>query len=81
MDFRESDIKKSDFKQMDLKVIDFKEKIKMDFKKITVKQVIKQTRTIKAPGVDGIPAVYRHGGIQIAKHLLKLYKVYNSDRF
>ena len=53
----------------------------MDFKKITVKQVIKQTRTIKAPGVDGIPAVYRHGGIQIAKHLLKLYKVYNSNGF
>lgn len=41
-----------------------------------VQQAIKQTRTGKAPGVDGIPAeVYRHGGIQIAKQLLKLYKV------
>ena len=41
-----------------------------------VQRAIKQTRTGKAPGCDGIPAeIYRHGGIHLAKELSKLFKI------
>ena len=36
-------------------------------------RAIKQTRTAKEPGCDGIPAeINRHGGIHLAKELSKL---------
>ena len=41
-----------------------------------VQRAIKQTRTGKAPGCDGIPAeIYRHGGTHLAKELSKLFKI------